>query len=119
MANYISALGRMASEKVSGAGSDFVKGVKGAFMAEVPALSAASGFKSSLQKYSQEAESAVKEQKINNVISLEMVRQLRAVNSNIATQTRFAARAEQRAQQTAAFAEETEREKVIRDDRLL
>lgn len=119
MANYISALGRMASEKVSGAGSDFVKGLKGAFMAEVPALSAASGFKSSLQKYSQDAESAVKEQKINNVISLEMVRQLRAVNSNIVTQTRFAAKAEQRAQQTAAFSEETEREKIIRDDRLL
>ena len=120
MADYLKALGKMASEKSSEAVTGFARGAKGAFLSEMPGITSAAGFASTLKKYgnSKEAE-VVKEQKVNNVISLEMVRQLRAVNASIANQTRLAAAAERRASAAAAFAEEVKREKALRDDKLL
>jgi len=120
MADYLKALGRIAAEKSSAAATGFVRGAKGAFLSEMPGVTSAAGFASSLKRYgnSKEAE-VVKEQKVNNVISLEMVRQLRSMNANITNQTRIAAAAERRASAAAAFAEENEREKALRDDKLL
>lgn len=125
MANYASALGKIALEKTGSIAKDFATGAKGAFMRENPGLAAASGFASTLKKYSEskadevQAKEQVKEQKINNVISFEMVRQLKAMNANIANLTRLAARADARANAAAMFAEEKEKEKQIRDDKLL
>jgi hypothetical protein len=125
MANYASALGKIALEKTGSIAKDFATGAKDAFMRENPGIAAATGFASTLKKYSEskadevQAKEQVKEQKINNVISLEMVRQLKAMNANIANQTRLAARADARANAAAMFAEEKEKEKQIRDDKLL
>ena len=119
MADYISALGRMASERVSEAKTGFVRGVKGAFLSEVPGITGAAGFVSTLKEYAAENQAVAKEQKVNNVISLEMIRQLRMVNSNIIQQTNLAAKADRRAEALSAFQEENEREKAVRDDKLI
>lgn len=119
MADYISALGRMASERVSEAKTGFVRGVKDAFLSEVPGITGAAGFVSTLKEYAAENQAVAKEQKVNNVISLEMVRQLRMVNSNIIQQTNLAAKADRRAEALSAFQEENEREKAVRDDKLI
>lgn len=121
MADYVAALGKMAAEKASGAAQGFVRGAKGAFLSETPGLTSAAGFVSTMKKYADDKQTNViaKEQRTTNVINLEMVRQLRAINSNITNQTRLAASAERRAINSAAFAEEAEREKVVRDDKLL
>ena len=126
MANYAAALGKMAAEKSVETVKGFVRGVKGAAMAEMPAFAAASGFASSIRKYANQKESqtqnqseVVKEQRANNVISLEMVRQLRSMNAAITVQTRLAANADKRATAAAQFAEEVEREKALRDKELV
>ena len=121
MADYVAALGKMAAEKASGAAQGFVRGAKGAFLSETPGLTSAAGFVSTMKKYADDKQTNViaKEQRTTNVINLEMVRQLRAINSNITNQTRLAASAERRAINSAAFDEEAEREKVVRDDKLL
>lgn len=124
MANFAAALGKLALEKSTETAKGFVGGAKSAFLSEIPAYTGAAAFAKTLREYSStkedpEAKQSVKEQKINNVISLEMVRQLRSMNMNIVNQTRFAAAAEKRAQAEIAFAEETEREKAFRDKQLL
>lgn len=121
MADYIAALGKMASEKASSTTQGFIRGAKGAFLSETPGLTSAAGFVSTMKKYADTKQTNIiaKEQKTTNVINLEMVRQLRAINSNIANQTRLAASAERRAINAAAFAEESERERIVRDDKLL
>jgi GH24 family phage-related lysozyme (muramidase) len=126
MANYVSALGKLAAEKTSSAVSGFARGAKGAFMSEVPGITSAAAFASTLKRYSSAKEKeantqneTVKEQRTNNVISLDMARQLRAINSSIIAQTRLAANADRRAAKAEAFAEETEKEKILRDQKLL
>lgn len=126
MANYAAALGKMAAEKSVETVRGFARGAKGAAMAEMPAFAAASGFASSMRRYANQKESqtqnqseVVKEQRANNVISLEMVRQLRSMNAAITAQTRLAANADKRATAAAQFAEEAEREKALRDKELI
>jgi GH24 family phage-related lysozyme (muramidase) len=64
-------------------------------------------------------DASVKEQRTNNIISIEMVRQLRSINNNVLQQTRISALQANNAKQTAMFAEEAEREKTQRDKELL
>jgi len=128
MANYAKSLGEMATERASDTVKGFGRSLKGAFLSETPALTGVMSFSRELQKRAEKQsdnkiEDATKEvaqeQRKNNVISLEMVRQLRAINGNIAAQNRIAAKAEIRNSKAAAFAEEAEKEKIIRDEKLL
>jgi GH24 family phage-related lysozyme (muramidase) len=123
--NYGRALGQLATESVKGSVAGFAKGIKGAAMSEMPGLTAMYGLsrevKNRANKLSDASfvDASVKEQKTNNIISLEMVRQLRSMNNNILQQTRLSALQANNAKQTAMFAEEAEREKAQRDKELL
>jgi GH24 family phage-related lysozyme (muramidase) len=64
-------------------------------------------------------DASVKEQRTNNIISIEMVRQLRSINNNVLQQTRISALQANNAKQIAMFAEENDREKAQRDKELL
>jgi hypothetical protein len=120
--NYGRVLGQMIRESAGQTVKGFGLGLKASAMREMPGLTAIYGMsreiKGRADKLGSSAE-VVKEQKVNNVISLEMVRQLRSMNAGIMSQTRllnFQANAEKTRMQ---FAEEVEREKALRDDRLL
>ena len=123
LGNYAKALGGMARESVSGAVKGFGLGIKSAALREMPGFTALYGFSKELKgragKMDSGAAEVVKEQRANNVISLEMVRQLRSINQNVLSQTRllnFQANAER---QRMMFAEEVEREKEKRDKDLI
>jgi GH24 family phage-related lysozyme (muramidase) len=123
--NYGRALGQLATESVKGSVAGFAKGIKGAAMSEMPGLTAMYGLsrevKNRANKLSDASsmDASVKEQKTNNIISLEMVRQLRSINNNVLQQTRISVLQANNAKQTAMFAEEAEREKTQRDKELL
>ena len=123
--NYGRALGQLAQESVKGSVKGFAMGIKGAALNEMPGLTAMYGLsrevKNRANKLSDASfvDASVKEQKTNNIISLEMVRQLRSMNNNILQQTRLSAIQANNAKQTAMFAEEAEREKAQRDKELL
>ena len=114
--NYGRALGQLAKESVKGSVKGFAMGIKGAALREMPGLTAMYGLsrevKNRANKLSDASvEASVKEQRTNNVISIEMVRQLRSINNNVLQQTRISALQANNAKQTAMFAEEQEREK--------
>ena len=123
--NYGRALGQLATESVKGSVKGFAMGIKGAAMNEMPGLTAMYGLsrevKSRADKLGEASaiDASVKEQRTNNVISIEMVRQLRSINNNVLQQTRISALQANNAKQTAMFAEEAEREKSQRDKELL
>ena len=123
--NYGRALGQLATESVKGSVKGFAMGIKGAAMNEMPGLTALMGLsrevKSRADKLGEASaiDASVKEQKTNNIISIEMVRQLRSINNNVLQQTRISALQANNAKQTAMFAEEQEREKAQRDKELL
>lgn len=123
--NYGRALGQLATESVKGSVKGFAMGIKGAALNEMPGLTAMYGLsrevKNRANKLSDASmvDASVKEQKTNNIISLEMVRQLRSINNNVLQQTRISALQANNAKQTAMFAEEAEREKSQRDKELL
>jgi len=123
--NYGRALGQLAKESVKGSVKGFAMGIKGAALNEMPGLTAMYGLsrevKNRANKLSDASfvDASVKEQKTNNIISLEMVRQLRSINNNVLQQTRLSALQANNAKQTAMFAEEAEREKSQRDKELL
>jgi hypothetical protein len=123
--NYGRALGQLAKESVKGSVKGFAMGIKGAAMNEMPGLTAMYGLsrqvKDRANKLSEASaiDASVKEQRTNNVISIEMVRQLRSINNNVLQQTRISALQANNAKQTAMFAEESEREKTQRDKELL
>jgi GH24 family phage-related lysozyme (muramidase) len=100
-------------------------GVKGAAMREMPGLTALAGLhrevKGRAEKLSDASaiDASVKEQRTNNIISIEMVRQLRSINNNVLQQTRISALQANNAKQAAMFAEENDREKSQRDKELL
>ena len=113
--NYGKALGQLATESVKGSVKGFAMGIKGAAMSEMPGLTALMGLsrevKSRADKLGEASaiDASVKEQRTNNVISIEMVRQLRSINNNVLQQTRISALQANNAKQTAMFAEEAER----------
>lgn len=123
--NYGKALGQLAIESVKGSVKGFAMGIKGAAMNEMPGLTALMGLsrevKSRADKLGEASavDASVKEQRTNNIISLEMVRQLRSINNNVLQQTRISSLQANNAKQTAMFAEEQEREKAQRDKELL
>jgi GH24 family phage-related lysozyme (muramidase) len=100
-------------------------GIKGAAMNEMPGLTALMGLSREVKGRADRLGSAsaidasVKEQRTNNIISIEMVRQLRSINNSVLQQTRISALQANNAKQTAMFAEEAEREKSQRDKELL
>lgn len=123
--NYGRALGQLAQESVKGSVKGFAMGIKGAALNEMPGLTAMYGLsrevKSRADKLGEASavDASVKEQRTNNIISLEMVRQLRSINNNVLQQTRISSLQANNAKQTAMFAEEQEREKAQRDKELL
>lgn len=123
--NYGRALGQLAQESVKGSVKGFAMGIKGAALSEMPGLTAMYGLgrevKSRADKLGEASaiDASVKEQRTNNIISIEMVRQLRSINNNVLQQTRISALQANNAKQTAMFAEEQEREKAQRDKELL
>ena len=123
--NYGRALGQLATESVKGSVKGFAMGIKGAALSEMPGLTAMYGLgrevKSRADKLGEASaiDASVKEQRTNNIISIEMVRQLRSINNNVLQQTRISALQANNAKQTAMFAEEQEREKAQRDKELL
>lgn len=122
--NYGKALGQMARESVTGAVKGFGMGIKGAAMREMPAVTALYGFsrevKSRADKLSANAAvEAVREQKVNNVISLEMVRQLKSINNSVSLQARMMNQQQQAERQRMQFAEESERENNARNRELV
>jgi GH24 family phage-related lysozyme (muramidase) len=123
--NYGRALGQLAQESVKGSVKGFAMGIKGAALSEMPGLTAMYGLsrqvKNRADKLSDASmdDASVKEQRTNNVISLEMVRQLKSINNNVLQQTRISVLQANNAKQTAMFAEEAEREKSQRDKELL
>lgn len=123
--NYGRALGQLAKESVKGSVKGFAMGIKGAALNEMPGLTALMGLsrevKGRAEKLGEASaiDASVKEQRTNNIISIEMVRQLRSINNNVLQQTRISALQANNAKQTAMFAEEAEREKTQRDKELL
>ena len=123
--NYGRALGQLAQESVKGSVKGFAMGIKGAALREMPGLTAMYGLsrevKDRANKLSDASaiDASVKEQRTNNIISIEMVRQLRSINNNVLQQTRISTLQANNAKQTAMFAEEAEREKTQRDKELL
>ena len=123
--NYGRALGQLAQESVKGSVKGFTMGIKGAAMNEMPGLTALMGLSREVKGRADRLGSAsaidasVKEQRTNNIISIEMVRQLRSINNSVLQQTRISALQANNAKQTAMFAEEAEREKSQRDKELL
>jgi hypothetical protein len=134
--NYGKALGQMARESVSGAVKGFGMGIKGAAMQEMPAVSALYGFsreiKGRADKLSNTSGAAlnnkisakaavesVQEQKTNNIISLEMVRQLKSINNSMGIQAKILSQQQQADRQRMQFAEESERESNQRNKQLV
>ena len=123
--NYGRALGQLAQESVKGSVKGFAMGIKGAALSEMPGLTAMYGLsrevKNRANKLSDASsiDASVKEQRTNNIISIEMVRQLRSINNNVLQQTRISALQANNAKQTAMFAEENDREKAQRDKELI
>ena len=122
--NYGKALGQLATESVKGSVQGFAMGIKGAALREMPGLTAMYGLSREVKNRANKlgdasVEASVKEQRTNNVISIEMVRQLKSINNNVLQQTRISALQANNAKQTAMFAEESEREKAQRDKELL
>jgi GH24 family phage-related lysozyme (muramidase) len=123
--NYGRALGQLAKESVKGSVKGFAMGIKGAAMSEMPGLTALAGLSREVKGRANQLgnasaiDASVKEQRTNNIISIEMVRQLRSINNNVLQQTRISALQANNAKQTAMFAEEAEREKSQRDKELL
>jgi GH24 family phage-related lysozyme (muramidase) len=123
--NYGKALGQLATESVKGSVKGFAMGIKGAAMSEMPGLTALMGLSREVKGRADKLgnasamDASVKEQRTNNIISIEMVRQLRSINNNVLQQTRISTLQANNAKQTAMFAEEAEREKSQRDKELL
>jgi GH24 family phage-related lysozyme (muramidase) len=126
--NYASALGQIAQESVKDSVVGFGKGIKGAALSEMPGITALYGLGKELKNRANKlsdsssdetAKESVKEQKKNNVISLDMVRKLKSINDNIVKQTKINSLLADAQKQNSMFAEESDREKALRDDKLL
>ena len=118
------ALGQIAKESVTGSVKGFASGVKGAFLSEMPGITSAYGFakdvRGRMSKMGDEKTNVVaKEQRTGNLISLEMVRQLKQLNLNVFRQTMFSSQQAKADRLKGMFAEEMEREKSLRDNALL
>jgi GH24 family phage-related lysozyme (muramidase) len=104
--NYAKALGQVAKESVKDTVGGFAKGIKSAALSEMPGIASMYGFIKNIQDRSDKiAESSVKEQKKTNLISTDMLNQLKYLADM--------------QKKTAMFAEETDREKAQRDKELL
>jgi murein DD-endopeptidase MepM/ murein hydrolase activator NlpD len=83
MANYSQMLGSLAAEKAVGATKSFAKGAKQAFLNETQGISSIAQFAQTAREQINVSNRTLVEQRKNNVISLEMVKELRRVNANI------------------------------------
>ena len=123
ISSYGRALGEMARESVTGSVKGFASGVKSAAMSEMPGITSAYGMikdiRSRAGKMDPAQSASVKEQKLGNVISLEMVRQLKSISNNTLNQARFASTQAKNDRFRMMFEEENEREKQLREKKLL
>ena len=115
------ALGQIAKESVTGSVKGFASGVKGAFLSEMPGVTSAYGFAKDVRgrMADQGTNVVAKEQRTGNLISLEMVRELKKINLNVFRQTMFSSQQAKAERLKGMFAEEVEREKNLRDNALL
>ena len=141
---YASALGSIAKDAISGAGKGFVGGLKGAMITEAPGLTGTYAFGKELRnranaprvtaggKSSPTSSSSspamggfgasvamVASQSQGNVISLEQVRQLKQLNSNVVNQSKLLLAQINETKRKDLFAEENANEERLRDEKLL
>ena len=127
MSAYGKALASMAKESVIGSVKGFASDVKSAAISEMPALSGAVAFARSLRREAdksnegvkEEVKKQVKEQKFGNVIGLESAKLLKTINANTSIQTRLMIQQNKYERQNRIFAEEEQREKLIREKKLI
>lgn len=133
--SYAQALGDIAKESAVGSLKGLAQGMKFAALRELPALSAGMVFakdvsnraakiddvtsKNVNDKQTVATENLVKQQATNNVISLDMARQLRAINANVQSQRQMMGQQIQSGKRSEQFAEEDAREKADFNRKLL
>ena len=133
--SYAQALGDIAKESAIGSVKGLAQGMKFAAMREMPALTAGIAFAKDVRgraakiedvkskevgkRQAAATENLVRQQATNNVISLDMARQLRAINSNVQSQRQMMSQQAQAARRTEQFAEEDAREKADFNKKLL
>jgi len=146
LGNYVSALGGMAKEAITGTAKGLVGGLKGAMIREAPGIAGVYEFGKDLNKRANsyakmpaggtppsagtsntssplggfaQAVSAVAGINQGNVINLEQVRQLKQLNDNVVNQSKLIAFQIADQKRKDQFAEETANEQAVRDDALL
>jgi hypothetical protein len=133
--SYAQALGDIAKESAVGSLKGLAQGMKYAAMRELPALSAGMVFAKDVRgraakiedvkskevgkRQTAATENLVRQQATNNVISLDMARQLRAINANVQSQRQMMGQQIQSGKRTEQFAEEDAREKADFNRKLL
>jgi hypothetical protein len=135
LGSYAQALGELAKESAVGSVKGLAQGMKFAAMREMPALTAGIAFAKDIRgratkiedvksqevgkRQAAATENLVRQQTTNNVISLDMARQLRQINSGISSQRMLMSQQAQAAKRTDQFAEEAERERADFNRKLL
>lgn len=135
LGSYAQALGGLAKEAAVGGLKGFAQGMKMSAMREMPALTAGVAFAKDVRSRAAKIEDAksskntarqvnatenlVKQQVANNVISLDMARNLRMMNQNIRTQTSLLNFQVQSQKQQQQFAEEADREAKAYQEKML
>jgi hypothetical protein len=135
LGSYAQALGELARESAVGGLKGLAQGAKYAAMREMPALSAGVAFAKDMrgratkieESKSKETgkrqvaatENLVRQQATNNVISLDMVRQLRQINAGVTSQQMMMRQQLRTAQKNDQFAEEEARERADFNKKLL
>lgn len=116
-------LGKMALEKTSSVTSNFTRGVKGAFLSEMPGITAAYGLAKSFSTQASKVDpgSAVvaKETRAGNIINLQMYKEMRATNMGIQNLNRMIGYQTGLEKQRLMFEEEKERERQLENKQLV
>lgn len=135
LGSYAQALGELAKESAVESVKGLAQGMKFAAMREMPALTAGIAFAKDVRgratkiqdvktqeigkRQTAATENLVRQQATNNVISLDMARQLRAINANVQSQRQMMGQQIQSSKRTEQFAEEEAREKAEFNKKLL
>ncbi len=135
LGSYAQALGQLAKENAASGVKGLAQGMKYAAMRELPALSAGMAFAKDVRgraakiedvkskevgkRQAAATENLVRQQATNNVISLDMARQLRQINSGVQSQRFLLNQQVQSARRADQFAEEEARERADYNRKLL
>ena len=125
--NYAAALGQLAKNSAQNFGKGLAGAVKGAAMSEMPGITGAYALSKSLSSRANAIASSSagatsasgSASSGGNVISLEVVRQLKIVNAHLAIQTKISGAQHKLDADKAQFEEEAQAEKIQRDNKLL